>query len=210
MQIGSSFLWKVQDRRSYKCFQPSGFTSLGGGLHCRTGKRDVPRLILAFCWKDRTCCAKACLFFRRTVEMWAGKVPVMLSAHLCWESKFAARSVTGAIFLAHCKCTLICLFLTTWENSVFVGFLFVCNGVDEPMWYDSIATIAEKPGRIAHFLQNTPSCSNIYLACWSSNVLCAAVTDFWYRSFARESILEYTVPAGFCKRRGIGEEDFSF
>lgn len=49
----------------------------GRGLHCSTGEGDVPRLILAPCWEDPRRSAKACLSFKRPVEVWARKEPVI-------------------------------------------------------------------------------------------------------------------------------------
>lgn len=184
--------YKIQVTTRYKLLQAFStwwvymkgwvHVGLGRGLCCRTGKGDVPRLILAPCWEDLRCYAKA-LSSKGGWKCGQGRSLWYLDAHLSRESRFAAHSVTGAIFLAHCEDTLVSLFLTTWEDSFFAGFLCVCAGVDELMWYDSIATIAENTGRMACFFQDTPSCSNIYLACWSINASCVAVTDFLIEKF---------------------------
>lgn len=67
--------------RYYKCFQPGEFTRRGGFLLGLVGGYTTGRgrgMSLGL-----SCCGKACLFFKRTVEMWARKESVILSDDTC-------------------------------------------------------------------------------------------------------------------------------
>lgn len=143
----------------------------GQGLHCRTGMEEVPG-------PSCLCFGKKAAFPLKGSWQWGqGRRVVLRAAHLCWESKVTAHSNCGDL---PCPLhSLISLFLTTWKKSLFVVFFLACTGVGELIQYDRIATIAEKTGRMAHFFRDTLSCSMIYLACWSINAPCDAVTDFF-------------------------------
>lgn len=145
------FLRKEQDTRYYKCSQPglrwrvgswrfwSGVTLQdreGGGPQAHPASalgRNLP-----FLWKDHGSEGKEgerCSL----VLACAGRARSLLTLSLWWSSLPTVRG------------NFISLLLTTSEKSFFVGFLFLCPGVAELIWDDSIATIAEKTGRVALF-----------------------------------------------------------